>query len=101
MTVDTNLTPDLDDRVEKLAARLGLAGEGRKAAVIEQALTALEERVVPPHAGSEGVAADIDRYIEDGVRLRERLRGKYGSDDDRPLSLLLQQELYDERGIPK
>ena len=34
---------DLDDRVERLAAQLGLSGRGRKNAIIERALTVLEE----------------------------------------------------------
>ena len=36
--------PDLDARVEKLASCLGLRGRGRKTAVIERALAALEEQ---------------------------------------------------------
>ena len=34
---------DLDDRVERLAARLGLRRRDRKTAVIERALSVLEE----------------------------------------------------------
>ena len=33
---------DLDERVERLAARLGLTGRGRKVGVIERALATLE-----------------------------------------------------------
>ena len=94
MAINLAHRPDLDSRVEQLADRLGLKGRGRKTATIERALTLLEKHVA--HDRPERAA--IDRYIAEGRRLRERLAGRSGSGP--PLSLSLQQVLYDERGLP-
>ena len=40
----------------------------------------------------------LDRYIAKGSRLREHLAEQ--NDNSLPLSLSLQQALYDERGLP-
>ena len=62
---------DLDERVERLAARLGLTGRGRKVGVIERALTTLEEQVERDHPDRGTIIAALDRYIRhrllDGV----------------------------------
>lgn len=97
----TNLAhrPDLDSRVEKLAERLGLKGRGRKTATIERALALLEERVAHDRPDRAAIKASLDRYIFEGSRLRKRLADR--SDGGPPLSLSLQQALYDERGLPE
>ncbi len=41
MAINLVYRPDLDNRIEKLAARLGLRGRGRKTAIIEQALAVI------------------------------------------------------------
>ncbi|MYE03212.1 MAG: hypothetical protein F4Y03_18445 [Alphaproteobacteria bacterium] len=46
-----------------------------------------------------GVGAALDRYIDAGPGLRRPL-AQEGANSDRPLSLLLQDGLYDERGLP-
>ena len=48
--------------------------------------------------GSIGEA--LNRYIDAGPGLRRRLAEQEGAGDDRPLSLILQDELYDKRGLP-
>ena len=91
---------DLDERVERLAARLGLRGRGRKTAVIERALTALEtqaERAAPDPAA---IRSSLERYANDGPRLRARL-AHLDPGDGRPLSQVLQDSLYDDRGLPR
>lgn len=98
MAINLAHRPDLDSRVEKLADRLGLKGRGRKTATIERALALLEERVAHDRPDQAAIKASLDRYIADGSRLRERLAGR--GDDGPPLSLSLQQALYDERGLP-
>ena len=98
MAINLAHRPDLDSRVEKLADRLGLKGRGRKTATIERALALLEERVAHDRPDRTAIEAALDRYIADGSRLRERLTDRSG--DGPPLSLSLQQALYDERGLP-
>lgn len=100
MAINLAHRPDLDARVEKLAAQLGLAGRGRKTAIIERALAALEERVARTRPDRATVLASIDRYIAAGPGLREKIAPRANNDHDAPLSLTLQQVLYDERGLP-
>ena len=88
---------DLDDRVERLAAQLGLSGRGRKTAIIERALTVLEERVAHSHPQRADIEASLNRYIRAGRDLRER----YADGSGPPLSQALQEALYDDRGLPK
>ena len=101
MAINLVHRPDLDDRVESLASRLGLKGRGRKTAIIERALTALEEQVSVAHPDPATIAASLQRYIEKGARLRAQLTGKHSPDRGQPLSTLLQQALYDEQGLPR
>ena len=100
MAIDLTHRPDLEDRVERLAERLDLRGRGRKTAIIERALTALEERLASERPDQAAIEASIDRCIEAGARLRGRLSGEDGPDPAPALSLSLQQTLYDERGLP-
>ena len=91
---------DLDARVERLADRLALHGRGRKTAVIERALDALEERVERSRPDRAAILAALERYAVTGARSRERLADPEAA-DSRPPSLLLQDALYDERGLPR
>ena len=93
---------DLDQRVERLAGRLGLRGRGRKTAVIEQAPGALEEQVDKAIPDRAYIEASLERLAQAGDRFRERerLRGR-AADQERPLSQVWQEELYDDRGMPK
>ena len=52
---------DLDERVERLAAQLDLRGRGRKTAVIEQALSALEQQVKQTRPGRDRIEASLER----------------------------------------
>ena len=98
MAINLAHRPDLDCRIEQLADHLGLKGRGRKTATIERALTLLEKHVVHDRPDRAVIEAALDRYIAKGSRLRERLTGQDGGGP--PLSLSLQQALYDERGLP-
>jgi hypothetical protein len=91
---------DLDERVERLAARLDLHGHGRKTAVIERALRALEEQVEQTRPSRDYIAASLERLAQAGDRYRERMRGR-STDHERPLSQVWQEELYDDHGLPK
>ena len=101
MAINLVHRPDLDDRVENLASRLGLKSRGRKTASIELALTALEEQVRVAHPDPAAIAASLQRYIEKGACLRAQLTENDSPDQSQPLSSLLQQTLYDERGLPR
>ena len=92
---------DLDDRVERLAACLGLRGRGRKTAVIERALSVLEERVAHSYPDRATIEAALDRYLQAGARLRERVETRSADRPQAPLSLALQEALYDNHGLPR
>ena len=102
MAINIAHRPDLDARVERLAARLDLRGRGRKTAVIERALRALEEQTERSRAGRADIEAALERLAEAGDRFRER-EGRSGRFPavDRPMSQVWQDELYDERGLPR
>jgi hypothetical protein len=91
---------DLDDRVERLASRLGLRGRGRKTAVIERALTALELRVESDTPDRASIRASLERFAMSAPDLRRRM-AHLDPGDGRPLSRTLQDDLYDERGLPR
>ena len=99
MAINITHRPDLDDRVERLAAQLGLSGRGRKTVVIEKALKALEEQVARCPSPSE-IRASLNGFLENGPGLREEIL-EQNPDLKEPLSKTLQDELYDEQGIPK
>ena len=95
MAINLVHRPDLDARVERLASCLGLTGRGRKTAVIERALTALEEQE------RTAIAASLQRYTDSGTSLSARLFEQGLPNRGRPLSALLQRSLYDYRGLPR
>ena len=99
MAINITHRPDLDEQVELLAAQLGLSGHGRKTAVIEKALNVLEDKVGRFPSRSE-IRTSLDRILENGQRLRLEIL-KQDPTLREPLSLTLQDELYDEWGIPK
>ena len=99
MTMHFMRRPDIDSRFEQLADRLGLTGSERKTETIERALALLEERVVHDRPGRASIEATLDRYIDSGARLRERVA--HLDDNDRPLSASLQRALYDDLGLPE
>ena len=99
MAINLAHRPDLDNRVEALAKHLGLKGRGRKTAIIERALAALEERVAHDRPDRTAVKARFDRYIAGCPALRARL-----ADQDvvhLSLSLSLPLGLYDAHGFPE
>ena len=100
MSINLAHRPDLERRVERLADRFGLRGRGRKTAVIERALAALEESTAEDDQDELTIKASINRYIDAGVELRTRLAKDFPS-ESAPLSASLQQALYGERGLPE
>ena len=101
MAINIVHRPDLAARVEKLAFCLGPRGRGRKTAVIERALAALEEQERAVNLDPTAIAASLQRYIDNGARLSARLFEQGMPNRGQPLSALLQQSLYDEREFPR
>ena len=102
MAINIAHRPDLDERVERLAARLDMKGRGRKTAIIEQALRALEEQVDRARPDRACIEASLERLAQAGDRYRERERTRgRRTDHERPLSQVWQEELYDDHGLPK
>lgn len=99
MAINLTHRPDLDERVEKLAARLGINGRGRKTAVIDRALTALEEKA--PLMSPEDIGRALAKYGRDAHRIAAELADDPELDHSKPLSQALQDVLYDEYGLPK
>ena len=102
MAINIAHRPDLDERVERLAARLDMRGHGHKTAIIERALGALEEQVERARPDRAYIEASLERLAQAGDRYRERerMRGRR-TDHERPLSQVWQEELYDDHRLPR
>ncbi|MCY4199955.1 MAG: hypothetical protein OXF31_09125 [Gammaproteobacteria bacterium] len=100
MAINIAHRSDLDARVEALAVRLGLSGKGRKTRIIERALCALESEVEAQRPSKEEMEEEFRRIEEVSADLRKGLLEMYPDHDPNNLSLSLQEELYDERGLP-
>ena len=57
-------------------------------------------RRLKDRAAIRSIGAALDRYIDAGSGLRWRLAAQEGASGGRPLSLCLQDTLYDKRGLP-
>ena len=99
MAIDLTQRPDLEKQVERLAAQMGLSGQGRKTEVIEQALKALEDQVGNFPSRSE-IRDSLNQFLENGPQLREEVL-RQRPDLKEPLSETLQDELYDAWGLPR
>ena len=99
MAINLTHRPDLDARVEKLAAHMGLKGRGRKTAVVEKALAALEDRISLMDA--ESILASLKRFEGHGTLIVAELAEDLDRDRAKPLSLILQEALHDEHGLPR
>ena len=92
----TALKPELEARIADLAERMGFAGPDAAERVIIAALDYLDDSTGKWERwySAEEVDDINRRYLQD------MKRQGYG-DGVRPLSLSLQDELYDEYGLPK
>lgn len=92
----TALKPDMEARIADLAERLGFDGPDAAERVIMAALDYLDESTAKWERWYSAEEVDVinHRYLQD------MKRQGYG-DGVRPLSLSLQDELYDEFGLPK
>ena len=94
----TELTPEMEARIADLAERLGFAGPGAAERVIIAALDYLDESTGKWERWY--TRAEIDTMVERD-RVAYLKQNGYPETDPRPLSQLLQDELYDEFGLPK
>lgn len=96
------LTPDLEARVQRLATLLGVNGNGSHAAVLERAITLLEEQTPEPHGMTpEEIEASLTELGRHADLIDAELANIPGLDRSKPASQALQEMLYDERGLPK
>ena len=101
MAINIAHRPDLDERVEYLARVMHGGAHGSKVKVIESAIEALEEKQGVRKCSREEIRAALNRFLENGPRLRAALLESDPTlDPDRPLDDL-NDRLYDERGLPK
>ncbi len=101
MAINLTHRPDLEIRIEKLADRLKLIGRGSKTATIERALDALEQKLESERPSPEYIRESLMKYAADGDKIQKQIYRKNPRLRGRPLSLALQDELYDKHGLPK
>ena len=94
----TTLKPEMEARIAALAQRLGFVGSDAAERVIIAALDYLDESTGKWERWY--TRSEIDVMVERDRVAYLREHG-YPETDPRPLSQLLQDELYDEFGLPK
>ncbi len=93
----TELKPEMEARIADLAKRLGFAGPDAAERVLKAALDDLDAKT-PNHKMTPD---EIEAEIAYWSRVAKRNRALHPFDDDNPPSRVWQEELYDERGLPK
>lgn len=97
----TALKPEMEARIAELAKRLGFAGPDAAERVLAMALDYLDAKTPTPgrKMTPEEIEAEYMELSAAGRRWREEHPDEY--DENYPPSLAWQDELYDERGLPK
>ena len=100
----TTLKPEIEARIADLAKRLGFAGPDAVEKVLEKALDDLDAKTPKPRRKMtpEEMAEELkilDKLTEAGRRWREEHPDEY--DENYPPSIAWQDELYDDKGLPK
>ena len=95
------LKPETEARIADLAKRLGFAGQNATDQVLKMALDALDAKTPPARRKmtAEEMEAEYRFLSAAGRRWREEHPDEY--DEKNPPSKVWQEELYDERGLPK
>ena len=101
MAINLVHRPDLEEKIEILADRLSLIRRGRKTRIIELALKALEKQLDSERPSPEHIQKSLKKYTNNGRQFRERMYKAYPDLRGKDLSLALDNEFYDERGLPK
>lgn len=94
----TNLKPEMEARIAALAELLAYTGPDAAERVIIAALDYLDQSTRKWERWYS--RAEIDAMVERDRVAYLKKKG-YSETDPRPLSQLLQDELYDEFGLPK
>ncbi len=97
----TALKPEMEARIADLANRLGFDGPDAAERVLAMALDDLDAKTPTPRRKitPEEIEAEYMALSAAGRRWREEHPDEY--DETYPPSLAWQDELYDERGLPK
>ena len=95
----TTLKPEMEARIAALAERLNITAPDAHEQVLNMALDALDAKAPPlrQKMTPEEIAEEYRILSAIGCQLR----AKYPYDDDHPPSKVWQEELYDEKGLPK
>jgi len=95
------LKPQTEARIADLAKRLGFAGQNATDQVLKMALDDLDAKTPPARRKMtpEEIEAEYRFLSAAGRRWREEHPDEY--DENNPPSKVWQEELYDERGLPK
>ncbi len=97
----TTLKPETEARIAALAERLGFAGPEAAERVLTMALDDLDAKTPMPVTRmiADEIVEDYRALSAAGRRWREEHPDQY--DENNPPSKAWQEELYDERGLPK
>ena len=97
----TTLKPEMEAQIEALAERLALTDPDAHERVLKMALDGLDAKVPPLRRKMtpEEIAEEYRILSTAGRRWREEHPEEY--DEDNPPSKVWQEELYDEKGLPK
>ena len=92
------LSPDIEARIAELARRLGYAGTNAVEQVLKLALDDLEAKTPQRRKMTTEEMQENRKYW---LEVGRRNRAAHPFDDDNPPSRVWQEELYDDRGLPK
>ena len=97
----TELKPEMEARIAALAELLGYTGPDAAERVLTIALDDLDAKTPTPlrRMTAEEIAEEYKTLSAAGRRWREEHPDQY--DENNPPSKVWQEELYDERGLPK
>ncbi len=94
----TTLEPEMETRLANLAHRMGFTGPSGPERALKVAVEELEAKL--PRSGKPS-PAEIAAEMMPMVAAARRWRAGHPFDDDNPPSKVWQEELYDDRGLPK
>ena len=91
------MKPETESRITDLAKRLGFAGPDAAERVLKAAWDDLDDKTANRKMRPEEIEAEIAYWSQ----VAKRNRALHPFDDDNPPSRVWQEELYDERDLPK
>lgn len=93
------LKPETEARIADLAKRLGFAGQNAMDQVLKMTLDALDAKTPP--ARCKMTTEEMEAEMAYWRKVAKRNRTLHPFDDGNPPSKVWQEELYDDRGLPK